>query len=273
MAVGSIEHSSKTINKQVEVRPEVAGKLSLPLGAEFSELGLTLPKGLDYETWETVGTLLGQMDTGLPWAIGDWLIYGEHTLGEKYAQASAITGLSASRLQAYQWVASKFERSCRRRQLSFSHHELVARIDNIEERERLLDLAERGRLPLRALKARTRMARRVSTEYQRGSTPLGVGPDGPKSGTEKQDKGHHLVAHFRFSVHPGSRFVDALVNLVADSDGDILGAQWSSSGESWSEEVISPRPARTELNADAYEDCWSKAGIPTPSEALKKRRK
>ena len=73
--------------------------------------------------------------------IGDWLVYGEHTYGEMYAQALDATGFSYGTLANQVYVAQRFDFSRRRENLSFSHHQEVAALPP-EEADELLDRAD-----------------------------------------------------------------------------------------------------------------------------------
>jgi hypothetical protein len=100
----------------------------LPPGATATEL--VLPDGLPYEDWARLGHALGRMDRAVQFWLGDWLMYGEHTYGEKFAQAASETGLSEEKLKQCQWVASRFTRvHSRRAALSFTHHRAVAGLE------------------------------------------------------------------------------------------------------------------------------------------------
>jgi hypothetical protein len=101
-------------------------------GCTITEFGLDTPSpssgALTYETWEKVGSVLGAVGNASSWAIGDWLIWGEHVFGEKYAQASLVLGVSEESLKIYHWVASRFPKSMRDPRLTFSHYKRLARL-------------------------------------------------------------------------------------------------------------------------------------------------
>jgi hypothetical protein len=120
---------------------------SLPEGCKLTPTGLKLPPNLSFEDWEGIGlhlqTLESQFERSLQivrWAIGDWLRYGEHRWGEKYAQAVKQTGLSEQRLMTLNWLAEKVEISRRRKELTIEHHVAIAALPP-EDQERLLDEA------------------------------------------------------------------------------------------------------------------------------------
>lgn len=130
-----------------------------------AETGLALPPGLPFERWQALGATLGRLHRSSPWWVGDWLVYGERTYGERYSQALNLTGLEYQTLANCVWVASRIEFSRRREHLSWKHHAEVAACDEAE-REAWLDLAERERLSARELRRRQQEAR-----TRGGSTP------------------------------------------------------------------------------------------------------
>jgi len=99
---------------------------------ELAERGFTKTawlapiEDIEFDEWAALGLTLQQIDTSLPWWIGDWLNYGEWAWGEDYAQAIEITGMDISRLNNYKWIAGKVDKHDRNELLSWSHHRAVA---------------------------------------------------------------------------------------------------------------------------------------------------
>jgi hypothetical protein len=60
------------------------------------------------------------------WKLADRYIVGEDTFGEEAPQAVNPLKISLTKLMRYVWVARKFAPSRRRKELSFSHHEVLA---------------------------------------------------------------------------------------------------------------------------------------------------
>jgi hypothetical protein len=75
-----------------------------------------------------------------PWWLGDWIRYGDVKFGQKYSRAAKITGYDTQTLMNMVYVASRFEISRRRENLSWSHHETVASLES-DEQDRWLDQA------------------------------------------------------------------------------------------------------------------------------------
>lgn len=120
-------------------------------GVEVTGNSLTIPPGLAFEEYEQMGARLGQIESAAPWWIGDWLLFGEHLYGEKYAQAVESTGVPEETLVVYQWVAKQFPPHTRLDGLSWTHHRSAAAADTIEERQEWVEKAKAEKWSTRAL--------------------------------------------------------------------------------------------------------------------------
>lgn len=109
----------------------------------LTDAGLEFSADIHFEDWETLGDVIGRMNRGVRWAVGDWLLHAEMRAewGDKYTQAIESTGLDYQTVANCRWVSSRIELSRRRETLSWSHHELVARLDPAKQEE-WLDKAE-----------------------------------------------------------------------------------------------------------------------------------
>ena len=114
---------------------------------------------MPFRAWVHQGQRLGLLGRGAGWWIGDWLRYGNASYGEKYSRAGRITGYDAQTLMNMVYVASRYEFSRRRENLSWSHHAELASLD-APAQEEFLDRAERDRLSVRDLRELVRLARR-----------------------------------------------------------------------------------------------------------------
>ncbi|MEA2332915.1 MAG: hypothetical protein QOH58_3053 [Thermoleophilaceae bacterium] len=115
--------------------------------------------------WLRQGQWLGTLARAGGWWLGDWLRYGNARYGERYRAAAAITGYDVQTLMNMAYVASRFEVSRRRENLSFSHHAELAPLP-AEEQDRWLGRAEADALSVRALRTEVRRARRSSPEAE-----------------------------------------------------------------------------------------------------------
>jgi hypothetical protein len=93
------------------------------------------------------------------WWVGDWIRYGSAHWGEKYAEAARVTGLDAKTLRNIAYVASRFDLSRRRDNLSWTHHaELAALVP--DQQDEWLDRALLLRLSPGDLRIELRAAQR-----------------------------------------------------------------------------------------------------------------
>lgn len=101
--------------------------------------------------WMRHGRSLGAVARASGWWIGDWVRFGNARYGEKYEAAARISGYDVQSLMNMAYVASRFEVSRRRENLSFTHHAEVAALTR-EAQERWLDVAELDGLSSRRLR-------------------------------------------------------------------------------------------------------------------------
>jgi hypothetical protein len=116
------------------------------------------PHQLDFAEWARHGRRLGAAGRGSAWWIGDWLAYGETRYGEHYTRAAEISGYEVQSLMNMAYVASRFDFSRRRENLTWSHHAEVAALP-IPEQDTWLDRSAETRLSIRALRRELREAR------------------------------------------------------------------------------------------------------------------
>ena len=115
--------------------------------------GLIVTAPVPYEVWEAYGGALRRVESSLQWVIGDWLVYGEDTYGEKYAQATSLwPGATIERLKRYAFVSQCVPLCVRTQTLSWSHHTEVASLAVVEQKL-WLGRAEKESWSVRELKA------------------------------------------------------------------------------------------------------------------------
>lgn len=130
---------SKREELQEQLREELEEQLYAGRLLAHATTGGSLPDDMSMADWEAVGRVLAaQRDTNT-WAIADWIRHVKW--GARYGDGSRITGLSVQRLMNIASVARRFETSRRRENLSFYHHEVVARFEP-ETQDKWLDRAE-----------------------------------------------------------------------------------------------------------------------------------
>jgi hypothetical protein len=135
------------------------GKALAGRSGHLSKVSWSPPSNLSFEQWVLNGRRFGAIGRAVGWWIGDWLRFGNARYGEKYVQASKITGYDVQTLMNMVYVASSVDVCRRREHLSWSHHAEVAALAP-EEQERWLDRVEEGRFSVHDLRALVREARR-----------------------------------------------------------------------------------------------------------------
>jgi hypothetical protein len=115
---------------------------------------------LPMREWAEQGRRLGVLGRAAGWWIGDWLRFGNARFGERYTRAARITGYDVQTLMNMVYVASRYDVTKRRENLSWSHHAELAALDPTH-REPLLDLAESQRMSVRCLREEMRRLRRL----------------------------------------------------------------------------------------------------------------
>lgn len=135
--------------------------------AKVSPIAWEPHPGMDLVDWLHQGKRLGSIGRGAAWWIGDWVNYGNARFGEKYTRASRTTGYDIQSLMNMAYVASRFEISRRRENLSWSHHAEVAALPP-EQQGHWLELAAEKRMSVRCLRDELRAwrARRAAAESE-----------------------------------------------------------------------------------------------------------
>jgi hypothetical protein len=127
-------------------------------GRPFGVVAWIPGRDIDQNEWVAVGRRLGGIVRCSQWWIGDWVSYGSTKWGQKYVVAARITGYDVHSLRNMVWVASRFEPSRRRDDLTWSHHASVATLE-ANEQDHWLDRASSQKLSVLDLRIEIRAAR------------------------------------------------------------------------------------------------------------------
>ncbi len=123
-------------------------------------LGWQPPQALDRAGWLAAGVSLAEFGRVNNWWVGDWIRYGSARWGEKYTEAARVTGLDAKTLRNIAYVASRFQLSRRRDNLSWTHHAELAALSP-DQQDQWLDRALSLRLSPGDLRIELRSAQRA----------------------------------------------------------------------------------------------------------------
>lgn len=124
---------------------------------QITETGWAPTTTLSYEEWRDAGQQLLRVGRAWQWWVGDWVLYGERSFGERYAEAIELTGMEYSTIANVISVARKVEASRRREALSWTHHAEVAALPPAKQDEWLSRAEDEG-LSHRRLRAALRDA-------------------------------------------------------------------------------------------------------------------
>jgi hypothetical protein len=175
--------------------------VTAPSPAAVTAVSWTPRADLALSDWVRQGRRFGALARGSAWWIGDWLVYGNAKYGEKYVRAAKITGYDAKSLMNMVYVASRFEISRRRENLSWSHHAAVAALEP-EQQELWLALSERHALSVHCLRRELGNARRRRpSDIARAEDDGGQPPDAERRQLSCPRCGHTFA--------PGTRGVPA----------------------------------------------------------------
>lgn len=108
--------------------------------AEITAVGIHFNDSLSIDEWTAIGERLEQHDRNLRWVIGDWLVFGSERFGARAAVIADSLSLSTGSVANAASVCRRVPFERRRSELSFSHHEEVAHLDETGQ-ARMLELA------------------------------------------------------------------------------------------------------------------------------------
>lgn len=133
--------------------PEVASITELATAEHFKvePTGVKIVGKPTIDQWERFGQALAVVDGAVHWWVGDWAGYGEKRFGEKYEEAVKKTGFAYGTIANDVYVAKRFDPSRRRENLSFAHHQEVAKLLP-KRQDELLDAAEKNGWSAKALR-------------------------------------------------------------------------------------------------------------------------
>ena len=116
--------------------------IELETGGALTPRVLNLPPEIQYGAYESLGAFLGEFKSRVNFYLGDWLIFGEGTFGERWAQAAEATGLAEQTLLRIMAICRGVPPSRRRDDVSWSVHAAVYTLPAREQRTWLARAAE-----------------------------------------------------------------------------------------------------------------------------------
>lgn len=147
----------------------------LERGGLITDLGMRLPAMISYERAEALAANLGRATDSMQFVVGDFIVQVEALFPEHWTQAVEALGLDEPDRIRMARVAERVPLERRKRQLSWSHHRLVAHLDG-EAQEHWLNLAVNEGLSTAVLRDRLKEQR----EKEKGAA-LGALPAPPRA--------------------------------------------------------------------------------------------
>lgn len=157
-----------------------------------TSLDLSGDRELTYDEWEAMGAGLGAVNRSCSWWVGDWLLYGEGTFGERWAQAEAATGLARQTLENRMSVCKRVPPTRRRPGLPFGCHDEVAAMD-ARDQTYWLDRCEKNGWTREDLRHAIREKRR----RDKGEKTEVLPPDRPSSPEQVLEMAKRVVGSAR----------------------------------------------------------------------------
>lgn len=148
---------------QTEAMLITTNPTSAPEPFALVPMGMEVTGRPTLDQWIAFGRKLYALRTGLQWAIGDWIIYGESRgdWGERYDQAVSLFDYPYDYLYNLVSVARKFPPHARV-SLSWSHHQAAASLPP-EKRAQVLAQASEKRLPRDEVRAMVAAIKKAET--------------------------------------------------------------------------------------------------------------
>jgi hypothetical protein len=131
----------------------------------LKRMGLSVGDAPTQEQWQKVGVHLHRLEGTIQWLIGDWYRWGKQKWGDRLVDKLAIqTGYSINTIYVYASIAQSIPIALRKENLSYSHHSLIASLDEIYQ-QAWLSYADAQGLSVRELTKLLQISRRLENDY------------------------------------------------------------------------------------------------------------
>jgi len=107
---------------------------------QVAETSLELPENLSIHDYFEIGQKINTLHKSTTWLLADLMEYGEGHYGDSFSQVASELGFRPETLRNALYVAKKWPKNRRRKELSFAHHQSVSSMEP-EVADRLLDSA------------------------------------------------------------------------------------------------------------------------------------
>lgn len=110
---------------------------------EATEISLNLPENLSINDYVEAGSKIHSLHKSTPWLLADLLKFGERRYNDQFSQVVDDWGYRPETLRNALYVANKWPKERRRKELTFAHHQAVASVDP-DIADEMLDAAAKG---------------------------------------------------------------------------------------------------------------------------------
>lgn len=193
------------------------------------ENGLMLPGECSLTHWEIPADIeeskfleilpsLESAETAIKWYRGEWMLFGEERFEERMSQLYTGCNMQKKTLENERWVAKAVHVSLRRKELSWTHHRVVAPLSPSEQAEFLEKAVVEG-LTTKELEQAVRCRHDAVPKPKAGSKEEDDVPPGPNGVDEqtfccelmKADVADGIVSRHGDTYYISPSFADAKI--------------------------------------------------------------
>ena len=107
---------------------------------QVTETSLELPEGLAINDYIEAGSKIHSLHKSTSWLLADLLSYGESHYNDQFSQVVEEWGYRPETLRNALYVANKWPKHRRRKELTFAHHQTLSSVDP-EIADKMLEIA------------------------------------------------------------------------------------------------------------------------------------
>lgn len=150
-------------DQKLNIQPNIIAEINTAM----QPTDLIIPQKLSLEEHQLWLSYFANIYDKSQWYIGALIIKGQAEYGEMYAQVIGETGLSYSTVANCASVYRKIESSRRRENLSWSHHEAVAKLEP-QDQDKYLEKADSGKWTRQKLRTQLKEAGLIKSTKLKG---------------------------------------------------------------------------------------------------------
>lgn len=118
---------------------------------QATETSLDIPENLPINDYYEAGTKIHSLHKSTSWLLADLLQYGDSHYGDQFSQVVDDWGYRPETLRNALYVAKRWPKSRRRKELTFAHHQAVSSVDEAVADE-MLEIAVKNGYSVKELR-------------------------------------------------------------------------------------------------------------------------